>query len=63
MRVQPHLKKCFEGIYSLVFDENDEITGVISCDNEIVPLDDKINPAEAKVKNLNTYNQSVNGER
>lgn len=47
LRVQPHLKKCFEGINSLQFDQNMEIIGLISSDGETVPLTKKINPATA----------------
>ena len=47
LRVQPHLKKCFEGIYALQFDQNMEITAFISAENEIVPVVRKINPAMA----------------
>ncbi|KXZ55711.1 DHC8 protein [Gonium pectorale] len=47
-RVQPHLKKCFEGIDKLRFEgPATEITGMISCESEIVPLKTKIRPAEA----------------
>lgn len=49
MRVQPHLKKCFEGIYSLQFDDQQEITGMVSCENEVVNLANSINPEDAKV--------------
>ena len=48
-RVQPHLKKCFEGIARLEFTENQEITGMISSEKEIVPFSLKIVPAKAKV--------------
>lgn len=47
-RVEPHLKKCFEGIARLRFNENEEITGMISSENEIVPLARNIIPANAK---------------
>lgn len=49
LRVQPHLKKCFEGIHLLEFTRNEEIVGMISAEQENVPLSGKIIPAEAKV--------------
>ncbi|KAJ8664279.1 hypothetical protein QAD02_005941 [Eretmocerus hayati] len=47
-RVQPHLKKCFEGIKSLRFAKEDEIIGMLSEEEEYVPFSGKIYPAEAK---------------
>ncbi|XP_053593796.1 dynein axonemal heavy chain 3 [Microplitis demolitor] len=47
-RVQPHLKKCFEGIYKLRFTNNDEIIGMLSAEEEYVPMSVKIYPADAK---------------
>lgn len=49
LRVQPHLKKCFEGIFLLDFTSDEEIVGMISAEKEIVPLSGRIVPAEAKV--------------
>ncbi|XP_071052042.1 dynein axonemal heavy chain 3 isoform X2 [Onthophagus taurus] len=48
LRVQPHLKKCFEGIYLLKFTPQEEVIGMISADNEVVNLSSKIVPAESK---------------
>ncbi|KAK6624385.1 hypothetical protein RUM44_011244 [Polyplax serrata] len=48
MRVQPHLKKCFEGISRLEFTPDEEIVAMVSAENEVVPLSGKIVPAEAK---------------
>ncbi|XP_030372078.1 dynein heavy chain 3, axonemal [Scaptodrosophila lebanonensis] len=47
MRVQPHLRKCFEGIGTLNFDESMEITEMISDEDERVALVRKINPQAA----------------
>ena len=49
MRVQPHLKKCFEGIAKLEFNEDMEITGIISSEKEMVPFSENIDPAKSKV--------------
>lgn len=50
MRVQPHLKKCFEGINYLEFNHIGEICGMISADKEIVPFVKKIDPNAANVR-------------
>lgn len=49
LRVQPHLKKCFEGIGSLMFTEDQHVKGMISSEKESVPFSKTIIPAEAKV--------------
>ncbi|EDV27935.1 uncharacterized protein TRIADDRAFT_52992 [Trichoplax adhaerens] len=48
LRVQPHLKKCFEGINRLEFNDDLEITGMISAENEIVTLTNKVYPVRAR---------------
>lgn len=48
-RVQPHLKKCFEGIAKLNFTDNQEVKGMISSEKESVPFSETVIPAEARV--------------
>jgi dynein heavy chain len=47
-KVQPHLRKCFEGIASLEFNDKMEITSVFSAEKERLPLTQKVSTAEAK---------------
>ena len=47
LRVQPHLKKCFEGIASLVF-ENQKIVAMCSSEDERVKFSEVVDPAAAK---------------
>jgi dynein heavy chain len=48
LRVQPHLKKCFEGIARLTFDIDKVIHAMESAEKEKVPFPRTIVPADAK---------------
>ncbi|KAM3963287.1 dynein heavy chain at 62B [Aphomia sociella] len=48
LKVQPHLKKCFEGISRLVFDEEFNISAMISMEGEQVEFLDVINVSAAR---------------
>lgn len=48
LHIQPHLKKCFEGIAKLTFNHEKEITHMESAENEKVELVLWIIPASAK---------------
>lgn len=51
-RVQPHLKKCFEGIAKLEFTQDQEIVGMVSSEKESVPFHQRIYTVKAKVGSL-----------
>ena len=48
LRVQPHLKKCFEGIAKLEFDDEKKILGMYSSEDEHVPFTKIIDPIAAR---------------
>jgi dynein heavy chain len=47
LRVQPHLKKCFEGINKLTFDDKLIIHGMVSVEGEKVPFSETLDPQAA----------------
>lgn len=48
LRVQPHMKKCFDGVYRLQFEDSLDITAMESPEGEVVPMVRVINPVDAK---------------
>lgn len=49
-KVQPHLKKCFEGIATLIFTEKLEVISMVSSEQEIVNLSLIINTEKSRGK-------------
>jgi len=52
LRMQPHFKKCFEGIDKVEFEEDLSIVSVISPEGEKVPL---LHPVDPKNKNVEVW--------
>uniref|UniRef100_A0A5K3F780 DHC_N2 domain-containing protein n=1 Tax=Mesocestoides corti TaxID=53468 RepID=A0A5K3F780_MESCO len=48
LRVQPHLKKCFEGISKLEFDKNLEIKAMFSAEGEKVTFSQTIDTSSCR---------------
>ena len=48
--VQPHMDKCFEGIYRVIFTEKDEVTGMISAEGEQVMFNKGVDVNEGEKK-------------
>ncbi|CAK9071075.1 unnamed protein product [Durusdinium trenchii] len=46
-RVNAHVKKCFEGMQSLQFEENLNISGMVSPEKEVVPMTTYVDPVAA----------------
>lgn len=65
LRVQPHLKKCFEGIYQLSFTEAKVIIAMESAEKEKVEFCKVIIPADANglverwLSQVSIYNSSM----
>ena len=52
LRVQPHLRKCFEGIKTVNFQPDLTITGMYSPEQEYVPF---VKPVDPKNKNIEAW--------
>lgn len=51
LRVQPHLRKCFEGIKSVNFQSDMTILGMTSPENEYVPFVSVVDPKNKNIEN------------
>eukprot|EP00878_Enallax_costatus_P013463 GHUV01014078.1.p1 GENE.GHUV01014078.1~~GHUV01014078.1.p1 ORF type:complete len:1340 (+),score=424.03 GHUV01014078.1:252-4271(+) len=45
LAVQPFVKKCFEAVKELVFEQNGEISGMVSLEGEKITFVERVNPA------------------
>uniref|UniRef100_A0A8D3EFW0 AAA+ ATPase domain-containing protein n=1 Tax=Scophthalmus maximus TaxID=52904 RepID=A0A8D3EFW0_SCOMX len=61
--VQPHLKKCFEGIGKLEFTEDLQIIGMISSEKETVPFTENIDPGMVEKWLLQVENMMLKSVR
>lgn len=48
LRVQPHLIKCFEGIYRLEFDDQLDIRAILSSEKERIPFGEPVSTTAAR---------------
>eukprot|EP01033_Poteriospumella_lacustris_P000280 gene286-182_t len=51
LRVQPHLRKCFEGIKSVNFQPDLTIAGMCSPEGEVVPYSKPVDPKNKNIEN------------
>ena len=54
LRVQPHLRKCFEGIKSVNFQPDTTILGMTSPESEYVPFVKPVDPRGLNIENWMT---------
>jgi dynein heavy chain len=51
LRVQPHLRKCFEGIKSVNFQPDLTIAGMCSPEGEVIPYSKPVDPKNKNIEN------------
>ena len=62
-RVEPHLRKCFEGIHSLHFSQHQEVEGMKSAQGELVQFSNRVIPAKARVSGCRWFRVYLRGHR